>query len=68
MIPDDPNHTFTHAVSTGAVTSPLWLHSLSDTAQTALPVLGAIWLILQGAVFIYKNFYIVKNFFRKPKA
>jgi hypothetical protein len=47
--------------------SPYWLNHLSELSQSALPVLGCAWLVLQGSVYAYKNFYIVKNLFRKPK-
>lgn len=40
----------TNAVATGAVVSPYWLPSLMDVSQFAgvmLPILGAIWLLVQ---------------------
>lgn len=29
------------------MTSPLWLHQLSDVAAMILPILGAVWLGVQ---------------------
>lgn len=48
----------THLVALGALVSPLWLHHLSDASTTALPILGAGWLIIQATVYLYKNFYL----------
>ncbi len=62
MIPD---HATDNAVSNvtalGALMSPLWLHTLSDWAATALPILGATYLLLQGYVFIRNNFFQKKD-------
>jgi hypothetical protein len=64
MIPDVPttDNTITHVVAVGAIVSPLWLHTLSDAATVALPILGCGWLLIQAAVYIYETF------FKKPKA
>lgn len=42
--------------ATAALTSPLWLpslHSVSAFAALILPILGAVWLILQISSRIY---------------
>lgn len=60
MIPDnasDAYDTVTHITAVGAIVSPLWLHTLSDAASVALPLLGCGWLILQAALAIYKTFW-----------
>lgn len=40
---------FTNAVAIGAVTSPLWLQEASSVVSDVLPILGAVWLIVQIA-------------------
>jgi hypothetical protein len=40
----------THAVAVGAVSAPLWLPSLtqiSNFAALCMPILGALWLLIQ---------------------
>ena len=42
----------TNAVAAGAVVSPIWLPFLRDASQFAgilVPILGAVWLIVQIA-------------------
>jgi hypothetical protein len=42
----------THAVAVGAVSAPLWLPSLtqiSNFAALCMPILGALWLLIQIA-------------------
>lgn len=44
------NDRATDAVAYGAVTSPLWLPTLSDISQVAstmLPIFGLLWIIVQ---------------------
>ncbi|GGX63383.1 hypothetical protein GCM10007385_35650 [Tateyamaria omphalii] len=46
----------TTAVAAGALTSPIWLPSLNMVSAffaTVLPILGAIWLIVQIVRAIY---------------
>lgn len=47
----------THLVAVSALTSPLWLHTMSDTAQTLLPILGVGWLLIQAGVYLYTTFW-----------
>jgi hypothetical protein len=62
MIPDIPDdNSVTHLIAAGAAVSPYWLNHLSELSQTALPILGCGWLLIQAAVYLYKTFY------RKPK-
>lgn len=39
----------TSAVAVGAVSSPLWLQDLGHVAADVVPVLGAVWLVVQIA-------------------
>lgn len=41
--------SFTNGIAIGAVTSPLWLKSAATVAGDILPILGAVWLIVQIA-------------------
>jgi|GEM_PF-2846689 len=55
MLPN-PSDTLTHAIATGAVTSPWWLdwlHTTSSYFALLAPILGGIWL----AVKIYTTFF-----------
>lgn len=48
------NDVGTAVVATTAVSSPLWLdkvQTVSDWAEWSLPILGAIWLVVQ---IVYK--------------
>jgi len=48
----------TSAVATAAVSSPLWLPSLKDVSDVAallLPILGAVWLVVQIAGYIIRH-------------
>jgi len=48
----------TNVVAAGAVTSPWWIETIggvSDVAQALLPILGAIWLIVQIIGYIIKH-------------
>jgi hypothetical protein len=47
----------THIVAVGAAVSPYWLHTLSDTSQTLLPILGVGWLLIQAGVYLYTTFW-----------
>lgn len=49
--------TFTHVTAVAGVTSPLWLHNMSDIATVVLPIAGLAWLLLQAGVYIYKTFF-----------
>lgn len=53
----DIDRTGTHIVALGALVSPLWLHTLSDAATTALPILGCGWLLIQASVYLYTTFW-----------
>lgn len=53
MIPDNPDHTATHLVATGAIISPMWLDHLSGLAASVLPIMGCIWLAIQASVYLY---------------
>lgn len=55
MNPSDNMNT--HLVAVSALTSPLWLHSMSDMAQTILPIAGLIWLVIQAVVYLYTTFW-----------
>jgi len=47
----------TTGTAAGAVTSPIWLpwlHAVSDVAALTVPILGAIWLIVQISVKLYE--------------
>lgn len=50
-------HLPTNIVATGAALSPYWLHNLSDTATTVLPILGVLWLLLQAGGYVYDTFW-----------
>lgn len=52
----EQEHLPTHIVATGAATSPYWLHNLSDTATTVLPILGVLWLLIQAGVYIHDTY------------
>lgn len=39
----------TSAVAVGAVSSPLWLQNIGNVAGNVVPVLGAVWLVVQIA-------------------
>lgn len=42
--------TITNTTAVVAVVSPFWIHLLHDISElcaTALPILGALWLVLQ---------------------
>lgn len=50
------DHTTT-TVASAAVTSPFWLPSLkevSDVAALMLPILGALWLVVQIGGYIIR--------------
>lgn len=57
MINHPEDFTFTNATAVASVTSPLWLHNMSDIATTVLPIAGLAWLLLQAGVYIYKTFF-----------
>lgn len=38
-----------YAVAAAAISSPLWLQNLGNVAADVVPVLGAIWLVVQIA-------------------
>lgn len=47
----------TTAIASAAVASPIWLPSLkvvSDVAALLLPILGAVWLVVQIAGYIIR--------------
>lgn len=49
--------TITSAAAGAAITSPAWLHMLSDwsnVAGTLLPILGVVWLIVQIGIKIWE--------------
>lgn len=41
--------TLTNGVAVAAVSSPLWLRDLGSLAGDVIPILGAVWLIVQIA-------------------
>ena len=44
-------------IAVGAISSPWWLPTLYDVSNIAallLPILGCIWLLIQGTVYIYR--------------
>jgi hypothetical protein len=47
------NATFVNVAAGVGVSVPLWIEQVSQWAQVVLPILGAIWLILQGGYFLY---------------
>jgi hypothetical protein len=53
----DPDRTGTHMVAFASLISPLWLHTLSDAATTALPIMGVLWLVIQCAGYLYTTFW-----------
>ena len=64
MIPDNASDTIsniTHTTAVGAILSPLWIHTLSDAAAVALPLLGVLWLALQAGILIYDTFWKKPN-------
>lgn len=41
-----------------ALTSPYWLPTLQEVSQIAalvLPILGALWLVIQISHYVYRN-------------
>lgn len=43
-----------------AIMSPWWLpavHQVSDVAALALPILGAVWLVVQIAIKIHTTYW-----------
>lgn len=53
--------TMSNGVATAACGSPWWLPSLHDLSTTAaewLPILGAVYLILQGAHFLWTKKWV----------
>ena len=42
------------AVSIGAVTTPLWWPAVLHTSAELLPLLGALWLLMQMSFFTYR--------------
>lgn len=49
----------TDAIAAGAVSSPFWLPSLqhaSEAAALVVPILGAIWLIVQIAGYVWGKY------------
>jgi hypothetical protein len=52
---------FTTTTALASISSPLWLHNMSDAATQVLPLLGCAWLLLQAYV------YIRDNIWKKPK-
>lgn len=45
----------TSGVAIGATVSPLWLQYVSDTSSVLLPILGALWLIIQIVGYFLKD-------------
>lgn len=45
----------TSGVAIGATVSPFWLQHISDTASVLLPILGALWLVIQIVGYFMKN-------------
>lgn len=57
MIQNPMSDHATTYVASAAVTSPLWLPSLKDVSEVAgllLPILGAVWLIVQIGGYILR--------------
>lgn len=51
-------HSLTSATAGAAMLSPLWLPTLqqvSDVASILLPILGAVWLIVQIDLKLYET-------------
>jgi hypothetical protein len=48
------------SIVAGAITSPVWLQSLGETATFVLPVAGVLWIALQMA-------WRIKNWSAKKK-
>jgi len=51
-----PTEILTNSIAAASLASPLWLPSLQDASEFAalvLPILGALWLILQIALKIH---------------
>ena len=46
----------TDAVSVGAITTSWWWPAVKHTSAEILPVLGAMWLIMQMSFFAYRVF------------
>jgi hypothetical protein len=55
-------NTVTDIAAVCALSSPWWLHALSDGTQFILPFLGAAWLIIQITGKLYPFF---SSLFRK---
>lgn len=45
------NDIITAGVAAGGLTLPWWIEVVSDAAQVFLPILGAVWLVVQ---IVYK--------------
>lgn len=41
--------SLTNGVAVAAVSSPLWLRDLGSVAGDVIPILGAVWLVVQIA-------------------
>jgi hypothetical protein len=57
VIPDNPSTPLTDVAAVAAAASPLWLHSMSDFAAMALPILGCAWLLMQAGLKLYSMFW-----------
>jgi hypothetical protein len=59
--PDFPNliatdNTAAHAVTFAGLSSPLWLHYLSDISQTILPIIGLGYWVYKATMYLYTSF------------
>lgn len=55
-----PGEIVTDTGAVAAVISPWWLpvvHQVSDVAALTLPILGALWLIVQIAIKVHTTYW-----------
>jgi hypothetical protein len=56
FLPQTKAEAVTDAIAVGAVSSPLWLHQVSELAGLLLPIAGVTWLAVQIAVKLHTTY------------
>lgn len=57
LLPQTKLEAVSDAIAVGAISSPLWLHAMSDVAKDLLPWFGIAWLVVQTAEKIYAAYH-----------
>jgi hypothetical protein len=57
LLPQTKAEAASDAIAIGAVSSPLWLHQMSEIATDLLPWFGIAWLAVQIGIKIHTTYW-----------